>query len=65
MLSLLFFSRLKECHKSFARTKNILEADTEEIFEKLDYIIDLCSKIEDEDYWFQFLDSFFKCFKLE
>ncbi|CAD8126409.1 unnamed protein product [Paramecium sonneborni] len=65
MLTLLFVSRLKECHKSFARSKTISEVDAEEIFEKLNYIIDLCSKIEDDEYWFQFLDSFFKQHKLE
>lgn len=43
MLSVLFFGRLKECHKSFARSKNISDSDFEEIFEKLNYIIDLCS----------------------
>ncbi|CAD8211422.1 unnamed protein product [Paramecium octaurelia] len=65
MLTLLFINRLKDCHKSFARSKTVSEADQEEIFEKLNYIIDLCSKIEDDGYWFQFLDSFFKQHKLE
>ncbi|CAD8212021.1 unnamed protein product [Paramecium pentaurelia] len=65
MLTLLFINRLKDCHKSFARSKTISEIDQEEIFEKLNYIIDLCSKIEDDGYWFQFLDSFFKQHKLE
>ncbi|CAD8193089.1 unnamed protein product [Paramecium octaurelia] len=65
MLTLLFINRLKDSHKSFARSKTISEADSEDIFEKLNYIIDLCSKIEDDGYWFQFLDSFFKQHKLE
>ena len=60
MLTLLFINRLKECHKSFARSKTVSEADSEDIVEKLNYIIDLCSKIEDDGYWFQFLDTFFK-----
>lgn len=69
LLSTLFFGRLKESHKSFAKTKTITEIDSKEIEEKLQYIIDLIasSQKQDDSYeslWYQFLDNFFKDFKL-
>ncbi|KAM3139411.1 hypothetical protein pb186bvf_008436 [Paramecium bursaria] len=70
MLSQIFFTKLRESHKNFAKIKTILLSDKQEIIEKLEYILNLClmSQKEDIQYeglWYQFLDNFFKEYKLK
>lgn len=52
MLSQLFFGKLRESHKAFAKSKLIIPSDKEEILQKLSLIMQLCvtSQKNDETY---------------
>jgi len=52
MLNQLFFTKLRECLKNFAKTKTIKNEDQEEIMQKLQFIINFCisSQLSDDSY---------------